>query len=300
MVENIVLKNEVTSRVLELDSVTTPNYILDTVDWGQITSNHHSYKYVNQIGVYVTNTTLETRDISITGWIIANSERQMTQRKTLLNKFVNPQQQILLSYSKYTLEFLPDTSVKYSPTVKENNEVICKFKVEGYCPDPLFSDKTESKVIAASTIPMFHFPLIISKNPSPPGGVIFGLRQPSLIVAINNSGAVDVGMKIVFKANGTLYGPSLINVDTQKYFKVNKTMQAGEEIVVDTVIGEKKIQGKLNGITSNYFKYRDLGSSWLQLAVGDNLFRYDADDNIGNLEVYIYFSNKYLEVQECY
>ena len=300
MVENIVLKNEVTSQVLELDSVTTPNYILDTVDWGQITSNHHSYKYVNQIGVYVTNTTLETRDISITGWIIANSERQMTQRKTLLNKFVNPQQQILLSYSKYTLEFLPDTSVKYSATVKENNEVICKFKVEGYCPDPLFSDKTESKVIAASTIPMFHFPLIISKNPSPPGGVIFGLRQPSLIVAINNSGAVDVGMKIVFKANGTLYGPSLINVDTQKYFKVNKMMQAGEEIVVDTVIGEKKIQGKLNGITSNYFKYRDLDSEWLQLKVGDNLFRYDADDNIGNLEVYIYFSNKYLEVQECY
>lgn len=300
MVENIVLKNEVTSQVLELDRVTTPNYILDAVDWGQITSNHHSYKYINQIGVYVTNTTLETRDISITGWIIANSESQMTRRKTLLNKFVNPQQQILLSYSKYTLEFLPDTSVKYSATVKENNEVICKFQINGFAADPLFSDKTESKVIAASTIPMFHFPLIISKNPSPPGGVIFGLRQPSLFVAINNSGAVDVGMKIVFKANGTLYGPSLINVDTQKYFKVNKTMQAGEEIVVDTVIGEKKIQGKLNGITSNYFKYRDLDSEWLQLKVGDNLFRYDADDNIGNLEVYIYFSNKYLEVQECY
>lgn len=126
------------------------------------------------------------------------------------------------------------------------------------------------------------------------------MRQPSLIVAINNSGAVDVGMKIVFKANGTLYGPSLINVDTQKYFKVNKTMQAGEEIMIDTIIGEKKIQGTLNGITLNYFKYRDLDSEWLQLKVGDNLFRYDADENVENLEVYIYFNNKYLEVQECY
>ena len=121
-----------------------------------------------------------------------------------------------------------------------------------------------------------------------------------MIVAINNSGAVDVGMKIVFKANGTLYGPSLIDVSTQRYFRVNKAMQAGEEIVVDTIAGEKKIQGILNGVTSNYFKYRDLDSEWLQLKVGDNIFRYDAEMNIGNLEVYIYFKNKYLEVQECY
>ena len=77
-------------------------------------------------------------------------------------------------------------------------------------------------------------------------------------------------------------------------------MHAGEEIMIDTIIGEKKIQGTLNGIKSNYFKYRDLDSEWLQLKVGDNLFRYDADENVENLEVYIYFNNKYLEVQECY
>ena len=250
--------------------------------------------------MYVTGTSLETRSIEITGWVIAESETMMTNRKRVLNRFFNPQQAVDMFYKEYVLRFLPNTSVKYSATVAENNEVVCKFKVEGYCPDPLFSEQVESKVAAASTIPMFHFPLIISKTPNTPGGVIFGLRQPSLIVAINNSGAVDVGMKIVFKANGTLYGPSLINIDTQKYFKVNKSMQAGEEIVIDTIIGEKKIQGMLNGVTSNYFKYRDLNSEWLQLKVGDNIFRYDAEQNIKNLEVYIYYNNKYLEVQECY
>ncbi|MBO5744030.1 MAG: phage tail family protein, partial [Clostridia bacterium] len=64
-------------------------------------------------------------------------------------------------------------------------------------------------------------------------------------------------------------------------------------------IGEKSIQGILNGIRYNYFKYLDLNSEWLQLYVGDNLFRYDADGNPGNLEVFIYYNNKYLEVQEC-
>lgn len=300
MVEGIKLQNVETRAILTLDMVSTPDYILDSVDWGTVESAHHSYKYVNQIGVYVTGTSLETRSVTIQGWVIADVEAVMTKRKQMLNRFFNPRQAVDLFYKDYVLRFLPNTSVQYSAAIAENNEVICKFKIEGYCPDPLFSKQAESKVTAASTIPMFRFPLIISKNPSRPGGVIFGLRQPSLIVAINNSGAVDVGMKIVFKANGTLYGPSLIDVETQKYFKINKTMQAGEEIMIDTIVGEKKIQGKLNGVTANYFKYRDFDSEWLQLKVGDNLFRYDADENVGNLEVYIYFNNKYLEVQECY
>lgn len=300
MVEGIKLQNVETRAVLTLDMVSTPDFILNSVDWGAVESTHHSFKYVNQIGVYVTGTSLETRSVTIQGWVIAENESMMTIRKTTLNRFFNPQQAIDLFYKDYVLRFLPNTSIRYSTVIVENNEVICKFKVEGYCPDPLFSEQVESKVAAASTQAMFHFPLIISETPNPPGGIIFGLRQPSLIVTVTNNGAVDVGMKIVFRASGTLTNPSLIEVNTQKFFKVNKTMVAGEEITIDTIIGEKKIEGYLNGITSNYFKYRDLDSEWLQLKVGDNLFRYDADQNVGNLEVYIYYNNKYLEVQECY
>lgn len=300
MVEGIKLQNVETRAVLTLDMVSTPDFILNSVDWGAVESTHHSFKYVNQIGVYVTGTSLEARSVTIQGWVIAENESMMTIRKTTLNRFFNPHQAVDLFYKDYVLRFLPNTSIRYSTVIAENNEVICKFKVEGYCPDPLFSEQVESKVAAASTQAMFHFPLIISETPNPPGGIIFGLRQPSLIFTVTNNGAVDVGMKIVFRASGTLTNPSLIEVNTQKFFKVNKTMVAGEEITIDTIIGEKKIEGYLNGITSNYFKYRDLDSEWLQLKVGDNLFRYDADQNVGNLEVYIYYNNKYLEVQECY
>ena len=524
MIEGIKLQNVETRARLELDMVSTPAHVLNSVDWGAVESTHHAYKYVNQIGVYVIGTSLETRSIVIQGWVIADTEAMMTKRKQMLNRFFNPQQAVDLFYKSYVLRFLPNTSVRYSAAFAENNEVICKFKIEGFCPDPLFSEQAENKVAVANTVPKFHFPLIIPNksslsdseilsltardsttasiaevdgvkdvsgngnhgrayggvevvgsemgkvfqfdgvndyvlgsnvdfpgdvtlsawirpvsvdntsasgiignlwyspgcgitlnhlqggrirvsfgtgtgndnsyilspvtivadewqhvavtlnittktftiyyngisihsqsttrdidvaSPAPivmgrlfssPGGyyfnglivhpkmfnralspseiktlymfpegveleqigTIFGWRQPSLIVVIENKGAVDVGMKIVFRANGTLQGPSLFNINTQKYFKVNKTMQAGEEIVVNTIIGEKKIQGTFNGVTTNYFKYRDLDSEWLQLKVGDNLFRYDADDNVENLEVYIYFNNKYLEVQECY
>lgn len=300
MVEGIVLQNVQTRGILTLDMVSTPDFILDSVDWGTIESTHHSYKYVNQIGVHVTSTSLETRSVEIVGWIIADTDLQMTQRKTILNRFFNPKQAVDLFYLQYMLRFLPNISVRYSTTVRENNNVICRFKVDGLCPDPLFAEKEENLISAASTIPLFHFPLIISKTPKPPGGIVFGYRQPSLIVAIHNSGSVPVGMQIIFRASGTLLNPSLINATTQQYFKVNKEMVAGEQITINTSVGEKGIQGLLNGEMHNYFRYRDLGSTWLQLEVGDNLFRYDADSNISNLEVYISFNNKYLEVQACY
>lgn len=300
MVENITLRNMATNAVLELDKVTTPYYILGSVTWGEVEGTHHSYKYVNQVGVYVTGTSLGTREVEVMGWIIADTEAQMTDRKAMLNRFVNPQQMIELSYSKYRLKFLPNSSIKYSTTVVENNEVVCKFKIPGMAADPLFKDDHEDKVSAASTKPMFHFPLIINKLTQKPPTVMFGVREPSLIVNVYNSGAVSTGMRIVFKALGTLTGPSLINAYSQEYFKLNKTMYAGEVVEVTTTIGEKKVIALINGVEMNYFRYRDLDSTWLQLDVGDNLFRYDAEAGIDNLEVYIYFSNKYLEVQECY
>ena len=297
VVENIELLNIETGKTLVLDVISTPDFILDSVDWGVVKGTHYSFKYVNQNGVYVTGTDLETRNISITGWVVANDENSMENKKSILNGFFNPEQAIDLTYKKYALRFLPNSSIKYSNKPKENNEIICKFKVDGLCPDPLFKDKDEQKISAANTKAMFHFPLTISNNPNPPGGVVFGLRQPSLIVDIINTGSVSTGMRIVLKAKGTLENPKLINAETQEFFRIKKTMQAGEEIIIDTEIGKKKIQGILNGNTKNYFKYRDYDSTWLQLKVGSNLFKYEADQNVENLEVYIYYNNRYLEVQ---
>lgn len=300
MVESIVLRNLTTNEVLELDAVTTLYYILDSVDWGQISSTHHSFKYVNQVGKYVTGTSLETRDVNITGWVIAQTEGQMDERKNFLNRYVNPQQLLEITYKNYVLDFLPDTSIKYSAVVQENNEIVCKFSIVGTAFDPLFRDAVESRMAAATTLNLFHFPLMIGGTDRGYPTVMFGIRSPSLIINVFNAGAVSTGLRMVFKAKGTVVNPQIINVKTQEFFKINKTLSAGEQVIVETVTGEKKVVGSINGgEETNYFKYRDLDSTWLQLAVGDNLFRYAADNNLDGLEVYIYSYNRYLEVQGC-
>ena len=72
----------------------------------------------------------------------------------------------------------------------------------------------------------------------------------------------------------------------------------GETVIVDTREGQRRIRGILNNTESNYFKYRSLDSSWLSLAVGTNYLRYNAEEGITNLEVYIRFNPGYLEIDQ--
>lgn len=98
MVENIILVNTRTKDTLELDKVSTPDYILESVDWTQVTSTHSTYKFVNQIGDSLEDVNLGTREISIIGWVIAEEEKEMDVKKRKLNMFINPTQQMECYY----------------------------------------------------------------------------------------------------------------------------------------------------------------------------------------------------------
>ena len=90
--------------------------------------------------------------------------------------------------------------------------------------------------------------------------------------------------------------PALLNVDTQEFIKLNYTMEAGDTLTVSTGYGEKEVTLKHGGIVTDAFRYLDVDSSYLQLSVGDNLFRYSAEGNLENLEVSIYHDDLYLGV----
>lgn len=301
MVENIKLENTVTGEVLELSSTETPYYILDSCLWGPIDSQRYEYKYINQVGVQVTNTTLETREVTITGWIIAFDTYSMTQRKRYLNKFVSPLNPIKLTYKDKYITFVPDTTVSYGVDRANNNEVIVHFEIAGVAPDPLFRSVNESSQLSANYTKMFMFPLIFATD-NEYGGVIFGIRNDNLLLFnVYVGGDISTGMKVKFRSLvGEVKNPVITNVNNQSYIKINKTLAKDEEVIIDTNVGYKSIVGKLASEAeySNYFQYRDIDSAWLQLEPGDNILVYGADTNVKNLEVLISYNNAWLEVQE--
>ena len=74
-------------------------------------------------------------------------------------------------------------------------------------------------------------------------------------------------------------------------------MHGGDDATIITELGQKSVTGSIGGVQQNLFPHRDIGSSWLQLEVGDNVFTYSAD-GIDNLDVFISYYNRYLEVQQ--
>lgn len=298
-VTGITLTNTATSEVLELDKVTTEAYVLESVFWSAIQGQHHSYKYLGQTGETVTDTTLETRDVTIVGWVIARSDVEMANRKRLLNRFFNPQQPLYMVYDGYNLTFRPDTTVSYAEETVDNNDVVCKFKVVGYANDPLWRSNESSADVSATTLGYFRFPLVLPNPEEPPEYNTFGVRRSSFFVYVENNGDLDNGLEITFYCDSQVTNPRLVNANTLEYFGLNKQLHVNERVVVDTNIGHRTVRGFVDGEEQNYFKYRNFGSTWLQVGRGVTRFKLEADANVEGLDVIVRQVDKYLEVQQC-
>lgn len=73
-----------------------------------------------------------------------------------------------------------------------------------------------------------------------------------------------------------------------------------ETEVTESLIFKLRLRARLNP-ELQYFvttkaHYLDVDSTYFQLSVGDNLYRYSAEENLENLEVSIYHDDLYLGV----
>ena len=239
---------------------------------------------------------LEERGISI-GFVIKGMNQDEIQKKRLeISSILNPK------LGEGTLIYENSNGVKVIQAISEhiptfpngsNNKgaTFQRVILDFICPNPYFRNIVDEKTEIAFWEPQFEFPLEITGE-----GIEMGIRSPSLIVNVLNDGHVDTGMIIKFRALGTVVNPSLVNVNTGESFKINRTLTAGEIITVNTNSGKKRIESTLNGVTTNIFNNIVFGSTFLQLEIGDNLFRYDADQYLEALEVDIYHSPQFVGV----
>ena len=266
-------------------SVWSPFFCSEITGIDGIKNNIYTSKGAGQDGVTVTGDSLDIRDIAVQGTVRGDTEKN----RLILLAIVNPKLKAKLIYVNAGVEKYIDCKVEKAPTITK--EAFPKFLVSFFCPNPYWQDTTEAKAEIASWIGGFSFPLELVT-----GGIEMGTRSPSLIVNVNNKGDVECGMTVQFTAEATLTNPSILNVTTGEYIKILKTMVAGEVLTVTTHFGNKKVTSALNGVTTNAFNFIDLGSTFMQLNVGDNLLKYDASTNVANLTVVIYYVPAYLGV----
>ena len=255
----------------------------------------YSINSMGQDGDTYLGNRIQSREIEIVGSIATRNKDETVTLRRRLSHVLNPQIGATLTYVYGDFKRVIDCRVDNAP-VYSRKAIFQDYTVQLVCHNPFWREEAESKTDIASWIGGFEFPEPLGLEIPMEEGWEIGYREPSLIVNVYNGGDVKSGVRIVFRALGTVVNPSLLNIDTQEFIKVNYTLEAGDVLSVSTYYGQKEVFLKTGGQTIDAFRYLDPDSSYIQLEVGDNLFRYDAESNVAGLEVSIYHNNQYLGV----
>lgn len=165
------------------------------------------------------------------------------------------------------------------------------FQISLICQNPYFTDIDKKTLQMATWSPAFKFLLKIPQST----GIKFGVKNTTSMVVIENNNNLEYGMTIIFTANDIVKNPSLFNVDSREEMKIEKTMQAGDKIIVHTYRENKNIYyvSISTGIEENINNLMVYGSKFLQVHHGQNTFRYNADENVDSLEAVIEYLTEY-------
>ena len=228
-------------------------------------------------GVIINSTTLGQRDLIIVGKIISNNkvEIESIKRKLIRTFTVKDNGTLYFKNNDDSNEYCIDAIVSNAPIFTSVSYNVIDFIIELVAPNPYWRNKTEARIEIASIKGSFHFPLNLP--------TIKGYREPNLIVNCNNVGDVDSGMRVEFYAKEPVLNPSLFDINTRQFIKINNA-------------GEKSIISIIEGVETKILHLLDLNSSFLQLSRGDNLLKYEADEGVEFLFCDIYYSPKYLGV----
>lgn len=271
-------------------------YWLGPVDWGQVQGQHQTYNYYNQVGKSIVDTTVGTRPLSITGWVV-DGEGKIQDRCDFLNAFISPMEDYELEYKNKKIQFRPDISVAYSPEYMKNNEKVRRFLIQGTCPFPLFTNQRDTAVPFQQAGNRFVFPTNFGQLDP----LVFAVTGQAYSIHVNNRGGFSTGFIVRIRFSGEVQNPQIKNLTTGKMVGVNRTFARGEQLEISTVPGSKHMTlWSEDGQKVNLIKYRDVRTSFgTQLQPGDNHIALDcADlDQRASMDVTLYYTPLYLEVE---
>ena len=225
-----------------------------------------------------------------------------------------------------TLEYEEDGDVKTieyeveGVTPGATTGVVRDYTISLICTDPYFKDLSDIEVVMASWVSDWYF-----ENGFDINGVEFGHREAELVKEIeNDSGAYNIGITAIFRADGTVKNPAIYHSESGKYIRVGYSgndfeLQSGQYVIIFTHTGKKNIY-LLDGVTQAEIEehrdrygvidwdevtalygtiinqYLDEDGDFIQLQDGTNTLTYNAESGINYLSVSVYYRISYLGV----
>lgn len=226
------------------------------------------------------------RNIVLTVFIGGNVEANRIR----LYRYFAPKSYVKLYYKNGAREV-------YAEGYVESNEPN-QFEAKSYnqisiiCPRPYLSAIAAIVQDITDTIDLFEFPFAIEE-----AGTEFSTLDGGNYANMHNSGDVSTGAIFRVFAQSEVVGPNVYNAITNEYFKLSGTLEAGDLLTINTNAGNKRLTiTKSTGEVVNVLHWRASGSTWLQLAVGDNYIAYTADSGEAAMSVSVEHNDLFVGV----
>lgn len=286
MIERIKVINKQQNVEFGLTQIAPQPYLLESVNIGTISAEHVVSNVFGVAEKKLVSSSLEGREIVVTGWVNAQSKTALDSLKETLDKIFNPLNEFKLVIGDLFIEGVLTTTLKYGESESNNNEIFCKFVATFECYNPLFKFASETLVEFFAKTNDFVFPFhFYAAQP-----IVFSTKVVEKLQVVDNQGPSKAGMLISLKCIGSnVVNPIVTNVSTGEFFKIKKTLTFGEEVIVDTT--NKKVTGYKNSEVLNYLRYWSYEGTFLQLPSGESTLVYSADSGTDvSLEVYLSFT----------
>lgn len=234
---------------------------------------HSEAQGINQVGSTFQSSNVQSRPVTMKGRIVGSFQDAMKNR---LLSVVRPDLSARLYADDYYLEVRPTAT----PTI-EGRSRNPSFQFSVLAAYPYWQKDNSASETLSGVRKSFKFPWNISKP------YRFGEVVTAAFINVYNEGQVPVPYTVTFSAIDTVVNPKLIEADTNEYLLLNKTLVAGEKVVVQITHDRTYVNSTVDGECRGAL---DLGSSFFRLNVGDNVIKPEATSGKANLNVKIDFA----------
>lgn len=267
----------------------------DVTGLSDVVSTIYSTSSMGQDGDTLVGTRIEARDIEIVGHFKTTDKSEIHRLRRQMSRILNPHDSATLTYEFDGMSRVINCTPDSAPIFDRREVLFERFAIQLTCLNPFWRDANETREDVAVWNGGMEFAVDTGGLELTDDWEI-GWRSPSLIANVQNVGDVSTGLRVVFRALGSISTPEIVDVNTGEFIRINTDMRAGDVITVTTGYGQKAVTLDRNGAVSDIFRLLDVDSTYLQTRVGDNLYRYNAASDVENLEVVIYHNNLYLGV----
>lgn len=220
----------------------------------------------SQIGETVDTLAVNGRPIPVIGVLYRDIDNQKRNMRKIFAPFVAGK--LVFEDGHYTRVFVQDPP-SFSP-VKNDGRFTMKF----FAPFPYFYGQNEERVQIGKIESMFRFPV----NYAEPH--IFGKISKGRFSKIYNDSDVKVPYGFQVVVNGTSTNPTVTNLLTFEFLKINGTFNAGDVIKVYRDENNVLVANMTDkdGNVIDIISMIDDDSTLYELAVGDNLISINDDE----------------------